>query len=138
LRIRRYAIGELAVIVLLLGIVLMASLLYPHFRRIDYVNGQVTLQNPLRIPPLLQPRLENGETVFDLKVMAGQNELLPGKLADTAGFNGSFLGPTLRVHKGAKIRINVTNDLSEVTTVHWHGMHLPAAMDGGPHPPPDG
>ena len=29
------------------------------------------------------------------------------------------------------------NDLGETTTVHWHGMHLPAAMDGGPHQPID-
>ena len=31
--------------------------------------------------------------------------------------------------------VNVHNELPEPTTVHWHGMHLPAAMDGGPHQP---
>lgn len=29
--------------------------------------------------------------------------------------------------------VNIPNTLTEPTTVHWHGMHLPAAMDGGPH-----
>lgn len=33
------------------------------------------------------------------------------------------------------MHINVTNHLSETTTLHWHGMHLPAAMDGGLHQP---
>jgi FtsP/CotA-like multicopper oxidase with cupredoxin domain len=29
--------------------------------------------------------------------------------------------------------MDVTNNLNESTTLHWHGMHLPAIMDGGPH-----
>ncbi|TDC66290.1 multicopper oxidase family protein [Streptomyces hainanensis] len=53
--------------------------------------------------------------------------------ADTWGYNGALLGPTLRVRSGEQIRVNVRNDLDEATTVHWHGMRLPAACDGGPH-----
>src|SRR6266542_2265072 len=44
--------------------------------------------------------------------------------------------PLLQPHvdaAGAKVRINVTNTLPEATTLHWHGMHLPAKADGGPH-----
>ena len=49
------------------------------------------------------------------------------------GYNGRFLGPTIRVNKGDNVVINVTNQLDEVTTVHWHGMHVPPEMDGTPH-----
>jgi FtsP/CotA-like multicopper oxidase with cupredoxin domain len=46
---------------------------------------------------------------------------------------GQFLGPTLRAERGEKVAFDVANDLDEPTSVHWHGMHLPATMDGGPH-----
>ena len=44
----------------------------------------------------------------------------------------SILGPTLRVSKGDQVSINVTNSLNESTNIHWHGLHIPAAMDGHP------
>jgi len=37
------------------------------------------------------------------------------------------------MNKGDVVNMNVTNKLNDSTTVHWHGMHLPAIMDGGPH-----
>ena len=122
-----------AAVGVLMAAALLAAFLYPRIRRIDYVNEGTVLQSPLMIPPLLQPRVDGDEKVFELRIMRGQTALLPGKPADTAGFNGTFLGPTIRAHRGDKIRINVTNELGDITTVHWHGMHLPAAMDGGPH-----
>lgn len=98
-----------------------------------FVNEQLVMENPLFIPGQLEPRLENGEKVFDLAVQEGETEFFQGKRTETLGFNGSYLGPTIRASTGDRVRLNVTNDLSEMTTVHWHGMHLPAAMDGGPH-----
>ncbi len=47
--------------------------------------------------------------------------------------NETFWGPTLFINKGDNVSFNVTNNLNESTTLHWHGMHLPAVMDGGPH-----
>jgi FtsP/CotA-like multicopper oxidase with cupredoxin domain len=41
-------------------------------------------------------------------------------------------GPELRVHQGQPVRITVVNKLAEDTTVHWHGIRLPNAMDGVP------
>nr|WP_241981983.1 multicopper oxidase domain-containing protein [Cryobacterium ruanii] len=35
--------------------------------------------------------------------------------------------------RGEDVRINVGNELDEASTVHWHGLSLPAEMDGGPH-----
>jgi hypothetical protein len=46
------------------------------------------------------------------------------------GYNGQVHGPTLECVEGDRIRIYVTNKLSEATTVHWHGIILPNGMDG--------
>jgi FtsP/CotA-like multicopper oxidase with cupredoxin domain len=52
---------------------------------------------------------------------------------DTLGYNGSFLGPTVRVRNGENVRFAIHNTIDQVTTVHWHGLHVPARWDGGPH-----
>ena len=57
-----------------------------------------------------------------------------GATTPTYGYNGaSFWGPTLIMNKGDFVQMSVTNNLSETTTTHWHGFHIPAIMDGGPH-----
>jgi FtsP/CotA-like multicopper oxidase with cupredoxin domain len=73
--------------------------------------------------------------VFDLTAAEGSHDFGQGRPTPTWGFNGDYLGPTLRAARGEEVVVNVHNRLSEDTTVHWHGMHLPAAMDGGPHQP---
>ncbi|WP_033223095.1 multicopper oxidase family protein [Kitasatospora phosalacinea] len=92
------------------------------------------LSAPLRIPPLLHPeRDSDGVRRYELTMLAGNSELLPGTSTATWGFNGAFLGPTLRASRGEQVAMTVRNTLPEASTVHWHGMRLPAAMDGGPH-----
>ncbi len=95
--------------------------------------GQVDFAQPLRIPPLAEAARTDQVTVFDLTARAGRSAIAPGGEADTWGLNGAILGPTLRARRGESVQINVTNELDEATTLHWHGMHLPAAADGGPH-----
>lgn len=46
--------------------------------------------------------------------------------------NGSLPAPTLRWKQGENITINVTNNLAENSSIHWHGMILPTNMDGVP------
>lgn len=89
---------------------------------------------PMAIPPLASSTVVDGVRTFRLTAQEGETRF-PGKSgpARTWGYNGAFLGPTLRAERGEKIAVEVTNDLNEPTSVHWHGMHLPAAMDGGPH-----
>ena len=76
-------------------------------------------------------RLEG--SVFHLDMRRGEREFLPGLLTPTKGYNGDFLGPTLVVRSGSNVTLNVTNNIGVTTTTHWHGMHVPAVMDGGPH-----
>src|SRR5690606_4292539 len=90
----------------------------------------------LRIPPVESGTVDaDGTRVFDLTMQRGTTDLGHGPDTRTWGVNGSYLGPTLRAVRGENVRVNVTNELDETSTMHWHGMHLPAAMDGGPHQP---
>jgi len=48
-------------------------------------------------------------------------------------YNGTVPGPEIRVRQGDRLRLEVTNNVSDATTVHWHGLRVPNAMDGVPH-----
>jgi FtsP/CotA-like multicopper oxidase with cupredoxin domain len=48
-------------------------------------------------------------------------------------YNGGVPGPEIRVRQGERLRVVVENGLDRETTVHWHGIRLPNAMDGVPH-----
>lgn len=87
----------------------------------------------LVIPPLLEGVDINGVLNFDLNIQKGITSFFEGTTTNTFGINGNFLGSTLRVKNGDNISINFTNYLDEDTTMHSHGMHLPAVMDGGVH-----
>src|SRR5262249_24466664 len=47
-------------------------------------------------------------------------------------YDGQCPGPEIRVRQGGRVRIAVQNGLPEDTTVHWHGLRVPNAMDGAP------
>jgi len=84
-------------------------------------------QKPLAIPSTLQ-----GST-FNLHVRHGSMQFLSGNATATIGINGNQLGPTLILNKGDSVQLSVFNDLDEPTTMHWHGLHVPAKSDGSPH-----
>ncbi|MFN0203553.1 MAG: multicopper oxidase family protein [Bacteroidia bacterium] len=56
-----------------------------------------------------------------------------GNQTVTGGINSNFWGPTLFVNKGDVVEMEVHNQLNDSSTLHWHGFHLPAVMDGGPY-----
>jgi len=92
--------------------------------------------SPLPIPPLLENLDPSGKTAtFAMDVQQGEVEFFSNRLTTTLGYNGNFLGPTIRVRDGQRFKISVNNTLSDVTTLHWHGLHVPAKWDGGPRQP---
>jgi FtsP/CotA-like multicopper oxidase with cupredoxin domain len=101
----------------------------------------LSFDNRLRIPALAKSTVDdNGVRTFRLAAVAGSVEFLSGLSTSTWGYTDGrydvgYLGPTLRAAQGERVRVMVENRLSEITTVHWHGMHLPARNDGGPHTP---
>ncbi|MGA9747314.1 MAG: multicopper oxidase domain-containing protein [Nocardioides sp.] len=107
------------------GVALLAA-------QIDTV-GEVVFTRPLAIPPLAPSVSVDGVRTFDLTLQKGASDFGRGSPTPTWGINGPYLGPTLRARRGEEVRVRVTNRLDEGSTLHWHGMHLPAEMDGGPH-----
>ncbi|MEU5398839.1 multicopper oxidase domain-containing protein [Streptomyces sp. NPDC005963] len=100
----------------------------------DVSTAGTRFSRALVIPPLAEPTVAaDGTKVFDLTMQSGRKEFAAGKKSTTWGFNGAHLGPTLRAQRGDKVKVRIKNTLDERSTVHWHGMHLPARMDGGPH-----
>jgi len=71
---------------------------------------------------------------FTLSAAPGQTRLVGGAypLTNVWCYDGRVPGPELRVRQGEPVRIVVKNKLDESTTVHWHGIRLPNAMDGVP------
>ncbi|MCL6673298.1 multicopper oxidase family protein [Streptomyces panaciradicis] len=86
----------------------------------------------LTVPDLLEGTTSDGTTTFTLEAKTGTAEVLSGVTSDTMGYNQSFLGPTMKWTKGDTVLLDITNSLGEDTTVHFHGAHVPAKMDGGP------
>ena len=89
------------------------------------VSGRA--QNPLYIPPTLSG------TTFNLSIQQGTKVFFTGYNTPTFGINGVWMAPTLILNKGDSVTLNVTNNLTQSTTMHWHGLHVPAKWDGGPH-----
>jgi FtsP/CotA-like multicopper oxidase with cupredoxin domain len=57
-------------------------------------------------------------------------EFVAGRPTRAWGFNGQIPGPTMEAHVGDVLEVRLTNRLPEATTIHWHGLQIPAAMDG--------
>ncbi|MDJ1185775.1 multicopper oxidase family protein [Roseofilum casamattae] len=98
------------------------------------IATDVPATNPLFIPALLEPNLEDGIARYQLDLKPAFHDYYQAKLTPTIAYNqASILGPTLHLHRGDRAVINVTNHLDEDTTTHWHGADLPAEADGGAH-----
>ncbi|WP_292533181.1 copper oxidase [Methylocystis sp.] len=67
---------------------------------------------------------------FHLVAEPVEREFAPGMTARLWGYNGQSPGPTIEAVEGDKVRVFVTNKLPEHTSIHWHGVLLPAGMDG--------
>lgn len=87
-------------------------------------------------PPVLQDTsAKPGAVELNLTAAPARLELLPGKATEAWAYNGSVPGPTIELREGDVVTVHFTNKLAQPTTVHWHGLHLPAGSDGSPlHP----
>lgn len=78
------------------------------------------------------PAAPGQEREFTLVAEPVRWEIQPGLVVDGWGYNGQIPGPTLRVTEGDRVRITLVNHLPVPTTIHWHGIDVPLAMDGVP------
>jgi len=114
------------------GLVAMAPLSACSGRTRSGSDGTADEQ-PLAIPPLEQGLKIDGERQFDLTLQSGEKTFGGDRLSSTIGINAPYLGPTLQLRRGERVRFDVQNELQESATIHWHGFELPAVADGGPH-----
>ncbi|MED1202225.1 multicopper oxidase domain-containing protein [Heyndrickxia acidicola] len=90
-------------------------------------SGEPKQADSLRLLPY---KMENGYKVFHLTAEPVWWQVKPGKKVKAWAFNGSVPGPEIKVNQGDKVKIIVKNNLSEGTTVHWHGLDVPFDQDG--------
>ena len=61
-----------------------------------------------------------------------RGKVLKGSPDSVKNMAGSYLAPTIHLHKGQKVRIYLKNNLPVQSILHWHGLHVPSKMDGNP------
>jgi len=78
-----------------------------------------------------------GASAREIRLEAGPARIAvvgaPHPDTDLWAYNGAFPGPVLRARQGETLRARLVNRLPQETTLHWHGIRLPNAMDGVPH-----
>ncbi|MBL7805189.1 MAG: multicopper oxidase domain-containing protein [Saprospiraceae bacterium] len=83
--------------------------------------------NPLAIPAFV----DGSNAAFDAK--SGTAQLGTDVSVNALGYGGAaILGPTIRIRQGEGFNLAFSNNLSEATNIHWHGLEVPAAQDGYP------
>src|SRR5207302_6903678 len=80
--------------------------------------------------PAVAQRAPDGIREMHLETREVLWELAPGKRITAMTYNGQVPGPEIRVQEGERVRVVLTNALSEPTTIHWHGVEVPNPMDG--------
>ena len=109
-----------------------ASLLLP-LSGVRAKNNTTGTSTAFKSPPLDYGQRKGDTVNFTLTLGTHKTRFFDGVETATLGINQSYLGPVLRAKRGDKVRIKVNNQIGMPSTLHWHGMILPANMDGGPH-----
>ncbi|MGZ8868525.1 MAG: multicopper oxidase family protein [Thermoanaerobaculia bacterium] len=77
------------------------------------------------------PEPESGDAIrIDIEARETAWEIRPGQTIAGFGYNGQVPGPVIEAKQGVPLEVRFTNRLSEPTLIHWHGLRIPAAMDG--------
>ena len=127
------------------GLGLMAFASMPGFLRA--MEGMEGLHGMPKLTPNKASSNFKPDVEFDLFSRSSSVSILPGQQTQVqqyaallkkgpketiADITGSYLGPLINLQKGQKVRIHLHNKLAEPTVTHWHGLHVPANMDGHP------
>ena len=103
-----------------------STVMFPAFRS----NAAFTPSGGAPFRPL--PELDASSS-FSLSAEIGSTRFADGASSETLGFNGAYLGPTLRMRRGQVPKATVRNTTDNPISVHWHGLNVPSNVDGGSH-----
>src|SRR5438270_6917538 len=84
------------------------------------------------LPIPAEVRANAGGSVV-LNAQPGTMRFRSGPATRTYGINGPYLGPAVRLRRGQRVIAHVQNRVPQPITMHWHGLIIPGAADGGPH-----
>jgi len=90
------------------------------------LEEELTSAYSMNAPPV------SGIQSFELTAAPTSIQQFDGRLLDVWAYNGTVPGPVLRVRLGEEIEVKLHNRLPQPTTIHWHGVRVPNAMDGVP------
>jgi FtsP/CotA-like multicopper oxidase with cupredoxin domain len=84
------------------------------------------------VPATPAPAVPAGQEVIRYTLTAGEVdwEIAPGHVVRGYGFNGQVPGPVIEAKEGVPLEITFVNNLPEPSMIHWHGLRVPAVMDG--------
>ncbi|HRQ15392.1 MAG TPA: multicopper oxidase domain-containing protein, partial [Promineifilum sp.] len=81
----------------------------------------------------LEHTMDGDTKVFELTCAETKWEVEPGRTIDALTYNGILPGPVIRVTEGDNVRVIVHNEMTQSTSVHWHGVLLANDQDGVPY-----
>ena len=98
-------------------------------------SGNTWAQSSARPLPLLpMTDLTGGiDARIPLALKPSTHDFGNGLASNTFGINHNYLGPVIRAMQGQTLPFDISNGIGDVTTLHWHGLHIPGDVDGGPH-----
>ena len=104
-------------------------------RKVLTLGGMALAQAGLpRLPLLGQPNVASvvpeAAADYTLRIAPVTVELDRSRILSTIGYNGSAPGPVLRMREGKPVTVDLFNDTDTPELVHWHGMLIPAGVDG--------
>src|SRR5229473_3967609 len=112
----------------------MVSIQWSEIDRRSLLIGSASLAAATALPRAGHNSPLTAAKAFAITAAPGRVSLVGPRYPDTDvwSYNASVPGPEIRVRQGERLRIQVENQLTQATTVHWHGVRVPNAMDGVP------
>ncbi len=87
---------------------------------------ELTLRTPVDLDP------DPNVLELNLEARVAPIEFIPGVPTIAWTYDGAVPGPLIRAKVGDRVRVHFKNSLPEPTSIHWHGLRIPTAMDGVP------
>ncbi len=97
-----------------------------------FIKSSLLLAMTSTLPRVILAANPSAGFDYELIVAPADVNIVPGGSTPALSFNGGYPSPVIRAKQHQPVRIRVVNQLNEPTTIHWHGIRIPIAMDGVP------